>query len=185
MKMIPRLILLSVMASSPLWVAAQGNSDQMPMQGKGMMNQQQVEKMQENMSRMQSQMQEMHNADSQAERQRLMEQHMEAMHNHMQMMRSGMMGQGGMGKGMMGQGNMGNHQGMMGQGNMGNHQGMMGQQQGMGDAKDNKKPGKDSKDWSRADDLGYDQRFQMMERRMDHMQLMMEQMVEHQRQQNR
>lgn len=161
MNRLGRFVACSVFVALPAFAFAQGNSGQMPRGG--MMNQEQVQQMNENMARMQAMMQEMRNANSNAERQRLREQHMESMQEHMQMMRGGMMGPG-----MMGQGMMGNDQGMM------NNQGQGKKQSG--DAQGNRSggPGMDN-----------EQRLEMMENRMNQMQLMMEQMLEHQWQLNR
>ena len=105
-------------------------------------------------------MQEMRNAKSDAERQRIREQHMESMQQHMQLMR------GGAGPGMMGQ-RQGPSDGGQGMGNQ-----PKGQAGGMG---------------PRSGGAGMDpeQRLEMMEQRMEHMQLMMEQMLEHQAQSQR
>lgn len=119
----------------------------------GMMNQEQMQQMQENMAQMQGMMQEMRDAKSDDERQRIREKHMGSMQNHMGMMRGSMVGQG-----------MGNGQGMM------NNQGK--KQPGNGQDKRSGGPGMDDA-----------QRMQMMEHRMDQMQLMMEQILEHQSQQ--
>ena len=157
MNKLNRLIACTVLVAAPVLVFAQGNSNQMSRGG--MMNQQQMEQMNQNMAKMQSMMQEMRHAESDAERRRIREKHMESMQNHMGMMRGGMMRDN--------QGMMGNQ----GQGMRGNQgQGMMGNQsQG-----------------NRRDDAGLDneQRLQMMENRMNQMQLMMEQMLEHQQQLN-
>lgn len=159
-----RLIACSVLVAAPALVLAQGNDGQMPRGG--MMNEEQMQQMYENMSQMQGMMQQMPNAGSQEERQRLMQQHMESMQEHMGMMRGGMMGNGMMGQGMPGQGMMGGDQGMM------NNQGQ-------------KQSGNAQRNHSGGAGMGYEQRMNMMENRMDQMQLMMEQMLEHQRQLNR
>lgn len=155
-----RLVLCSVLASVPTWSLAQGSSGQG--KGPGMMNQETMQQMHQNMSQMQEMMQGVPKAGSQAERQRLLQRHMKSMQEHMRMMREDMMGGG---QGMMGQG-----QGMMGQGQ---NQGMMSNRQGgnRSDTDDSARPGMA---------MDYDQRLQMMGTRMDQMQLMMEQMLEHQ-----
>ena len=152
-----RLVACSVLMAAPVLVFAQGSSGQMPRGA--MMNQEQMQQMNENMAQMQAMRQEMRNAESDAERQRIREKHMEYMQNHMGMMRGGMMGPG-----MMGQGMMGGGQGMM------NNQGK--KQSGNGQDKRAGGPGMDD-----------EQRMEMMENRMNQMQLMMEQMLEHQSQQ--
>lgn len=157
-----RFIACSVLVAAPVLAFAQGNSDQMPRDG--MMNQEQMQQMNENMAQMQAMRQEMLNASSDAERQRIREKHMEYMQNHMEMMRGGMMGPGMMGQG---QGMM-NNQGMM------NHQGQGKKQSG--NAQGNRSGGAG---------MDNEQRLEMMENRMNQMQLMMEQMLEHQRQLNR
>ena len=149
-----RLIACSVLVCAPVLVLAQGNAQDM--RRGGMMDQEQMQKMQENMSRMQGMMQEMRNAESDAERQKIREKHMEFMQNHMDMMRGGMMGEGMKGRGM-----MGNGKGMM------NNQGT----KQSGDAPGNRSGGAG---------MDYEQRLEMMEQRMNQMQLMMEQMLEHQ-----
>ncbi|MFL1467735.1 hypothetical protein [Marinobacter sp. HN1S83] len=159
MNRINRLIACSFLVAAPVFVLAQGNAGQMS-QG-GMMNQEHMQQMHENMSRMQGMMQQMPNAGSQEERQRLMQEHMESMQEHMGMMRGGMMGPG-----MMDQGMMGNGQGMM------NNQGQ-------------KQPGNAQGNRAGGPGMDNEQRMNMMENRMDQMQLMMEQMLEHQRQLNR
>lgn len=147
-----RLIVCSVLVAAPVLAFAQGGSGQMPRGA--MMNQEQMQQMNENMTQMQAMRQEMRNAESDAERQRIREKHMEYMQNHMGMMRGGMMGPGMMGGG----------QGMM------NNQGK--KQSGNGQDKRAGSP-----------DMDDEQRMEMMENRMNQMQLMMEQMLEHQSQQ--
>ena len=80
MNRLSRFVACSVFVVLPAFALAQGNSGQMPRGG--MMNQEQVQQMNENMARMQAMMQEMRNANSNAERQRLREQHMEYMQEH-------------------------------------------------------------------------------------------------------
>ncbi|GGY60411.1 hypothetical protein [Marinobacter zhanjiangensis] len=152
-----RLMACSLLVSAPVLGFAQGNSGQMP-QG-GMMNQEQMQQMHDNMSRMQGMMQQMHDANPGAERERLRDQHMESMQEHMEMMRGGMMGRG---------------QGMMGDG-----QGMMGNGQGMMNNQGQKQSGNSRGNRAGGADMDYGQRMQMMENRMNQMQLMMEQMLEH------
>jgi hypothetical protein len=174
MNRLGRFVACSVFVALPVFALAQGNSGQMP--GAGMMNQEQVQQMNENMARMQALRQEMQNANSPAERQRLREQHMEYMQEHMQMMRGGMMGPG-----MMGQGMMGNGQGMMGSGQgMRNNQGMM-NNQGQGRNQSGNAQGNPSG----GPGMDNEQRLEMMEKRMNQMQLMMEQMLENQAQSQR
>lgn len=165
-----RFIAYSMLAVAPALAIAQGNSGQMPRGD--MMSQEQMQKMQENMARMQAMRQEMRNASSAEERRRIREKHLESMREHMDMMRGGMMGQGMMGQGMMGEDRMG--QELEGRE-------MMGQGQGM---KENRRGMMNNGQGNRAGGAGMDneQRMRMMENRMDHMQLMMEQMLEHQRQ---
>jgi len=170
MNRLSRLVACSVMVVLPAFASAQGNSGQM--HGGGMMNQEQMQQMNENMARMQALGQEMRNANSPAERQRLRQQHMESMQEQMQMMHGGMMGSG-----MMGQGMMGNGQGMMG-----NNQGMM-NSQGQGQGK--KQPGNAQGNRSGGPGMDNEQRLEMMEKRMNQMQLMMEQMLENQAQSQR
>ena len=98
MNRLTRFVACSVLVALPAFAFAQGNPGQMPRSG--MMTEEQVQQMNENMARMQAMMQEMRNANSNAERQRLREQHMEYMQEHMQMMRGGMMGPGMMGQGL-------------------------------------------------------------------------------------
>ncbi|WP_349517607.1 hypothetical protein [Marinobacter sp. NFXS11] len=169
MNRLSRLVAYSIIVAFPVFAFAQSNSGQMPRGG--MMSQEQIQQMNENMARMQEMMQEMRGTNSNAERQRLQEQHMEYMQEQMQMMRGGMMGSG----------MMGNSQGMMnGQGMMGNNQGMM-NNQGQG----NKQPGNALGNRSGGPGMDNEQRLEMMENRMNQMQLMMEQMLEHQRQMHR
>lgn len=142
-----RIVICSVIATVPAFANAQGNNGQMPRGG--MMNQEQMQQMHDNMSRMQQMMQEMRSADSKEERERLRDQHMEAMQEQMDMMRGGMMGPGMMGQGMM-----------------------------------HGQPGQDNREGDSAN-MSTEQRLEFMENRMNQMQLMMEQMLQHQRQMNR
>ena len=153
-----RIVACSVLVAVPATALAQGNSDQMP--GGSMMNQEQMQQMNDNMSRMQGMMQEMGSATSEAERQRIREQHMESMQEHMGMMRGSMMGQGM---------KIGNGQDMM------NGQGMM-------NGRSKNKPDKAQGNRSGGAGMDSEQRLEMMEQRMNQMQLMMEQMLEHQAQ---
>lgn len=128
----------------------------MGMMGGGMMmDGKMMESMQENMKKMQAQMAEIRNTKDDETRERLMDEHMQAMDEGMSMMRG--MG-GGMMQGMMGSG-MQNGKGMDG--------GMMKGGEGM---KGGMAPGA-------SDMMG---RMDMMEKRMDMMQMMMEQQVESQ-----
>lgn len=145
-----RLIACTVLVSAPLAGFAQGNSGQM--HRGGVMGQEQMQQMNENMSRMQEMMQEMHNTNSSAERDQLREQHMSSMREHMGMMRGGTMQPG---HGMRGDGS-----GMM------NNQG----QRQSGDRRETRAAG---------EGMDNEQRMEMMENRMNQMQLMMEQMLEH------
>lgn len=166
MRVLSGLILCSVLTSVSVGSLAQG----VPGQGPGMMNQETRQQMRENMSQMQEMMHRMPQVESEAERQRLLEQHMDSMQKHMNMMHGGMMGQGMMGQGMHGPGMMANGQGMMGDAMMGSGQGMMGSGGG------NNLPEVDDSESTTPND----QRLQMMENRLDQMQLMMEQMLQHQ-----
>lgn len=167
MNKVMRVIVCSVVFSAPALVSAQGSGGQMG--GGPMMNQEQMQRMHQNMAQMQEMMKDMHSADSRDERAKLRQKHMEAMQQHMQMMRGGMMGPGMMnGSGMMGHG-----QGMMGNGNhpmMKNNQG-------------NKSAQKNGAGRAGGADLSTEQRLEMMESRLNQMQLMMEQMLEHQQSQ--
>lgn len=160
MNRLSRLIACSIIAALPAFALAQGSPGQMG--GGGMMNPEQMQQMNENMSRMQGMMQEMRNAESDAERERIRMQHMESMQKHMDMMGGGMMGQGMMGHG----------------------QGMMGQNQGMMNNQSKKQTGANQEGRAGAG-MSNDQRLEMMENRMNQMQLMMEQMLQHQGQQSR
>ena len=148
-----RLITVSLLVTAPTLALSQGSPQPMP--GGGMMDQEHMRQMHENMSQMQEIMQQMHGAESGTDRERLMERHMEHMHRHMDMMRGGMMGQG-----------------MMGQGMMGNRSGM---QNGQG----NKQPGKARSQGQGRDNMDLGQRLELMESRMDQMQMMLEQMLEY------
>ena len=150
MKTFTRLMACSVLVSAPLLAFAQGNSGDM--NHGGMMNQEQMQQMRENMSQMQEMRRRIHDANPGDERERLREQHMDSMRKHMELMRGGMMGNG--------QGMRNNGQGMMNQ---------QGQRQS-GNPKQNR---------SGKTDVNYEQRMEMMENRMNQMQLMMEQMLEH------
>ncbi|MGM0766509.1 MAG: hypothetical protein ACQEV6_00635 [Pseudomonadota bacterium] len=130
-----------------------------------MMNQEQMQQMNENMSRMQGMMQEMGTATSDAERRRIREQHMESMQEHMGMMRGSMMRGSMMGQGM----------------KMGDGQDMM-SGQGMMNGRSKNKPDKAQGTRSGGAGMDSEQRLEMMEQRMNQMQLMMEQMLEHQAQ---
>jgi len=131
-------------------VWAQGSGNQ---RGPGgmMMSTEQMQEMQQNMSRMQEMAPKMRGSSGQ-NRQKLMQEHMELMQGQMRMMRGGMMGNQGMmnNPGMMRGQGMMNGQGMQGNSSQGN-------------------PAVNSED-----------RVQFMENRMNQMQLMMEQMLEHQ-----
>lgn len=155
MNRLSRLIACSVIAALPAFALAHGSPGQMG--GGGMMNPEQMQQMNENMSRMQGMMQEMRNAESDAERERIRMQHMESMQKHMDMMGGGMMGHG---------------------------QGMMGQNQGMMNNQSKKQTGANQEGRAGAG-MSNDQRLEMMENRMNQMQLMMEQMLQHQGQQSR
>ncbi len=112
-----------------------------------------VRKMQDNVRKMQGQLDRIAKAKTDDERQKAMAEHMQTMQENMMMargMQAGMMGCPMMEGGMMGKGGMG----MMGGGMMGGGMGMMGGPQAGG-----------------AD------RMQQLERRMDMMQMMMEQMM--------
>lgn len=137
--------------------APASQSTDMGMMGGGkMMDGKMMEGMQENMKKMQAQMAEIRNTKDDETRERLMDEHMQTMDEGMGMMRG--MG-GGMMQGMMG-GDMQNGKGMDG-GKMKGGEGMKG---GMAPAAD--------------DMMG---RMNMMEKRMDMMQMMMEQQVESQK----
>lgn len=161
-----RVILCSMLVSAPALASAQGNAGQM---GSGpMMNQEQMQQMHQNMSQMQGMMQEMSTLDSPAKRAEMREKHMEAMQQHMQMMRSHMTGPGMM---------MNNGGHMMGSG-----QGMSGdnnRQKMMMDNQGKQQPGKAGGDRSGKADLSDEKRLEMMESRLNQMQLMMEQMLKH------
>ena len=124
---------------------------------------QQVRKMQDNVRKMQAQLDRIAKARTDAERQAAMAEHMQTMQENMgmargmqagmtgcPMMESAMMGKGG-GMGMMGGGPTG--------GGMGGGMGMMG---------------------GGAPAAGAEDRMQQMEKRMDMMQMMMQQMMSHQ-----
>jgi len=146
----------TILAVAPVWAFAHGEQGNWQGHGPGMMmDQDQVQQMQQNWSRMNGFMQQMPGAGSPEERQRFLEDHWEAMEDQMDLMHRGMMGP------VM----MGGSGAMMG-GNQG--QGMMNNQPGQGNAAG----------------MSPDQRLQFMEERMDQMQLMMEQMLQHQRQLN-
>lgn len=146
----------TILAVAPVWAFAHGEQGNWQGHGPGMMmDQDQVQQMQQNWSRMNGFMQQMPGAGSPEERQRFLEDHWEAMEDQMDLMHRGMMGPG----------MMGGSGAMMG-GNQG--QGMMNNQPGQGNAAG----------------MSPDQRLQFMEERMDQMQLMMEQMLQHQRQLN-
>ncbi|WP_235937511.1 hypothetical protein [Marinobacter caseinilyticus] len=173
-----KLVVCSVLATSPaLMMADQKNTERGEYRDRGgqeygpgmMMDEEQVERMHQNMSQMQGMMQQMPNAGSRAERQRLLDQHMEAMEEHMELMHRGMMGPGSYGYGMGGPGMMDNDRGMMG-----------GPPGGKADDKQSRNPGK-SRPQGRDEEWGEDQRLRMMENRLNAMQLMMEQMLQHQR----
>ncbi len=120
----------------------------------------QVKKMQDNVKKMQPQLDRIAKAKTDAERQKAMAEHMQTMQENMHMargMQAGMMMDCPMMEGgMMGKGGMGMmHGGMMGKGGMG----MMGGGVAPADAPD---------------------RMQQMEKRMDMMQMMMEQMMRRQ-----
>ncbi|WP_417567561.1 hypothetical protein [Marinobacter sp.] len=163
-----RLIACSVLVSTPLLVFAHGDEGAWQGHGPGMMMDQ--DQMNRNWSQMHEMMQGMSGANSPEDRQRLLNEHWKAMEEQMELMHQGMMGPGMMGGG---QGNM-NNQGMM------NNEGMMNNQ---GQAK--KQPGNAQGKNSGAAGMDYQQRMDLMENRMNQMQLMMEQMLEHQRQLNR
>ena len=128
-------------------VWAQGSGNQQR-SGDMMMSSEQTQEMQQNMSRMQDMTGQMRQNPGQ-DHQELMQEHMERMQEQMRMMRGGMMGNRGI---MNGQGMM-NGEGMM------NDQGMQG----------NSSQGQPA--------VKPEDRFQFMEKRMDQMQLMMEQML--------
>lgn len=151
-----RLIACSVLVSTPLLVFAHGDEGAWQGHGPGMMMNQ--DQMNQNWSQMHEMMQGMPGANSPEERQRLLNEHRKAMEEQMELM----------------------HQGMMGPGMMGGGQGMMNNQ---GQAK--KQPGNAQGKNSGAAGMDYQQRMDLMENRMNQMQLMMEQMLEHQRQLNR
>lgn len=117
------------------------------------------EHMQENMEQMNELMQSIHQETSVEKRQELMQEHMDLMQRYMYRMHGGMMGSGMMGPGMMG------GAGMM----SGQNQGMMGQGRSAG-AGDQELPA-----------MTQGQRVQQLEQRMDQMQLMMEQILQNQR----
>lgn len=151
----------TILAVAPVW--AFGHGEQGNWQGHGpgmMMDQEQMEQLQKNWSRMDQFMQRMPGAGSPEERQKLMDNHWQLMEEQMGLMHRGMMGPG----------MMGGPGAMMG-GNQG--QGMMNNQSGQGNRQGN------------AAGMPTDQRLQFMEDRMNQMQLMMEQMLQHQRQLNR
>lgn len=131
-------------------VWAQGSGNQ---RGPGgmMMSTEQMQEMQLNMSRMQEMAPKMRGSSGQ-NRQKLMQEHMELMQEQMQMMRGGMMGNHGM---------------MNGQGKM-NGQGMMGGKEVQGSSNQGNPA------------IKPEDRIEFMEKRMNQMQLMMEQMLEHQ-----
>ncbi|MBW4934306.1 DUF4175 domain-containing protein [Marinobacter sp. F4206] len=159
---IKKIVAVGVLAAAPVWAFAHGSEGPYSGHGPGMMmSPEQMEQMHRNWSRMDGMMQQVPEASSPAERQRLMEEHWEAMEEQMELMHQGMMGPGMMGPGM-----MGNSQGMMN--NQGQKQSGNAQGNGAGTA-----------------NMDYGQRMEMMERRMDQMQIMMEQMFKHQQQLNR
>jgi len=131
-------------------VWAQGSGNQQRSGGM-MMSLEPTQEMQQNMSRMQDMTGQMRQNPGQ-DHQELMQEHMDRMQEQMRMMRDGMMGN----RGMM------NGQGMMKGEGMMNDQGMQG----------NSSQGQPA--------IKPEDRFQFMEKRMDQMQLMMEQMLEHQ-----
>ena len=154
---VKKLAVCTILAAAPVWASAHGEQGNWQGHGPGMMmDQDQMQQMQQNWSRMNGFMQQMPGAGSPEERQRFLEDHWEAMEDQMDLMHRGMMGP------VM----MGGPGAMMG-GNQG--QGMMNNQPGQGNAAG----------------MSPDQRLQFMEERMDQMQLMMEQMLQHQRQLNR
>jgi hypothetical protein len=117
-----------------------------------------VRKMQENVNKMQAQLDRVANAKTDEERQKAMAEHMQTMHENMKLargMKAGMMHCPMMEGGMMHKGGMG----MTGGGMMGGGMGMIG-----GGAQ----PG------------GSPERMQQLEKRMDMMQMMMEQMMRRQ-----
>ena len=142
---------LTVAALSAPAAFAQGTTPVPAKPGMGM--DKQMPRMQENMKDMQLQMQKVHGTTDPAERQRLMQAHMLAMQENMKAMRGmgGPMMSGGMGGGMA----------------MGGPKDAAGGGMAMGGTKD-------------AAAGGMMQHHAMMEKRVDMMQMMMEQMVLHQ-----
>ncbi|WP_319783577.1 hypothetical protein [Oceanisphaera sp. IT1-181] len=129
------------------------DSDNQHGAGGMMMSPEKVQEMQQNMSRMQGMTSQMRQNPGQ-DHQELMNEHMELMQKQMHMMRGGMMGNRGMMK----------DEGVMKGEKMMDGQGMQ----------DNSSQGHPA--------IKPEDRFQFMEKRMDQMQLMMEQMLEHQQQ---
>lgn len=153
MNNLKKLAVATLLVASPVLAFAHGSEGASQGHGPGMMmDQDQMERMHQNWSRMDDMMEQVPATSSAKERQRLLEQHRETMEEQMELMHRNMMGPV-----------MGGSSGMMGQG-------MMGGQSG-----NDARPGN-------AQGMNSEERFRFMEERMDQMQLMMEQMLRHQRQ---
>lgn len=154
-----------VLAAAPVLAAAHQNEQGQGPRGMPMMTEQDLDAMGRNMARMHELMEEAEEESDPAKRQQLLREHMDQMYDYMGSMHRGMWGGGMMGPGAGGQHMMPGPRG----------QGMM-QQQG-GSAPQGNLP--------RRDQMSPDERLHLMEDRLDQMQLMMEQMLENQRQQRR
>ena len=155
---IKRFLAFGLLAVAPVWAFAHGSEGPSSGHGPGMMmSPQQMEQMHRNWTRMDNMMRQVPEVGSQEERARLMEEHREAMRKQMDLMHQGMMGPGMMGGG----------RGMM---NDDQRQGMMNSQPGAGNRSNS------------SESPNVEQRMRGMEDRMNQMQLMMEQMLRHERQ---
>lgn len=151
---IRKIVACSVLTVAPILAFAHGDQGSWQGHGPGMMNDEQMQQMQQNWSRMDNMMQRIPETSSPQKRQQLMQDHWEAMQDQMEMM----------------------HQGMMGPGTRQGGQGMMGGDQNRSMMNNNAQSGE-----AAAGPAG-DQRLQMIQQRMDQMQLMMEQMLKRQQQ---
>lgn len=158
MAWVKRWVVTLFLVLVPVWGFAHGDNGPSSGHGPGMMmSPQQMEQMHRNWSRMDGMMNDIPETQSQDERQRLMREHWQAMQEQMELM----------------------HQQMMGPGmERGVQQGMMGRSggQGMANGRADSNPGAGPRDEAR-----FEQRMRLMEDRMNQMQLIMEQMLQHQR----
>lgn len=159
-----RITAIALLTSVPLW--AQAHGDQGSWQGHGpgmMMSQDQMQQMHQNWSDMDSMMQRIPQAASPQERQQMMRDYQQTMQQQMELMHQGMMAPGAMAgpqRGMMnGQGMTAGQPMMDGPGNGGMSNGG---RQRSGTAPTT------------------EERVEMLQQRMDQMQLMMEQMLKYQ-----